>query len=517
MASSVGSSQVITTISEHGIKCEPSTDHVDIQRSGNENGNSPGYADGDSEDENDAHGPESEMLDESECFYEEDWNNHDRQYLQQLSDRLMEFTEMGEVTDEIDGEGIAPDVNIPIITYLKDVKTNTRSDVAHYLSTGDLEYANLNLTNLHDFYHVASLLRLRQLRDHCERFCSKHDLELVLSSFEGCDCRLQINKISASGYKRLESVHLRHHQTDLPQYYIVFTGAERANEARDKRKVNVKVIDVFDKSDVYKCEVKKLRNFGDGFSCCSCEIKESPFVFVSGGTGKSSHAVYKYDVILGRWDKRAQLLHGRSFHMMVSFGSDSIFVVGGKEVPCIEEYSIRRNKWCERSFLVTHVTSAVCMIYQTKIYIFGGKTSAGPVSTVQCYDINARVTSQCQELPCSFEGGQAVLAKDRIFIATDQSHVICFDPEKQGSWLCSHAPVQRAHFGMFYKNDRIYVVGGVTGDGKVTTEVLPYYRYNYEKDTWAVEREHCHEFPVHASCVINYPSTCFLIPFDDQY
>lgn len=406
-----------------------------------------------------------------------------------------------------------------VLAYVQDISPDAKTEIATYLSSGNLAHAQLTMENIHHFYHVSSLLHLKQLRDHCITFCRVNNQTKIISCFEGCNCENEVKMESATGYQRSQSVVSNPDDSDPPQYYIVFTDTVVSGKT-DTQKIKVLVIDTSQKRNVYHRDVNKLQNFGEGFACTSFDVKGTPFIIVSGGVMKNEQLVMKYDIILGRWEKCAKLIHGRSHHMMVTTGSNSVFALGGREVSCIEEYCIKTNKWTERASLVTQVTSAVCQVYQNKIYIFGGTTPAGPVATAQCYDINTHEIKRLEDLPTAFEGGQSVVLNDRIYIATDQGHMIRFNPSKGYGRLCTQQPVKRKRFGMFVKQDRIYVVGGVLcdDDGETTTTTrIPQYRYNADKDVWIEKNKLNNSFSVLASCIINYEKKCCVIPFNEKF
>lgn len=409
-----------------------------------------------------------------------------------------------------------------ILSYLhENVSAETRANIAKYLASHNFEHCKLNMEDIHHYYHVASCLNLKQLKDHCLKFCFHQNQIEILEKFEGCGCLAEIKRESKAGYQRSQSVVSNSDENEPPQYYIVFSNNTegKASEAKvTKRKNSVMVIDVSEKHNVYHKEVDKLQQFGEGFSCCSCEIGESPYVFISGGKGKSNQ-MWMYDVLLSRWSKCAKMIHGRSNHMMVSVGETSVVVLGGQETSCIEEYSIKRSKWRERAALITNVTSSAVIALQGKIYVFGGETPAGPVSTAQCYDVTKHVIDRLPYLPCQFSGGRCVAFKDRVFIATDQGHMICFNPLTGYASLCTQQPVLRRQFGMFVNKERIYLVGGIlqipnSDDEKRQT---PQYRYNTEKDLWVEKYKLCENFPVLASCVIHYPRKCSIVPFNETF
>ena len=460
-------------------------------------------------------GEDPDMFDESLCF-RSDSDSQVCQLLRRISDAILG-------TDDIDGpsslemDGVEPEM-MNIVTYLQQrVDHDNQALIAKYLSSGSLEFVHLNIDNVHSYFHVAVSLHLKQLRDHCLNFCFRSNQQEIMAQFQGCHCMKDITRESSTGYQRSQSIISNPDDNLPPQYYIVFTY--NTNGSSDKTvkntpKVIVKVIDMSERHDVFNREVDQIRQLGEGFACCSCEIKESPYVFVSGGAGKGTQMM-KYDVVVGRWEKCPKMLHARSNHMMLSAGENAVFVLSGKEVPCVEEYDIKSKKWHERASLITHVTSAAVVFYRAKIYIFGGKTPAGAVATVQYYDAARKEVSRLEDLPCAFDGGKCVVFNDKIYIATYDGHMICFDPSNGHSYLCCHQPVQRRHFGMFVRNERIYLVGGVPVNVDENWDKKPQHRYNVEKDMWVEKYKLCNNFPVLGSCVINYPKKCSIIPFDE--
>ncbi|KAL4232917.1 hypothetical protein ACF0H5_007604 [Mactra antiquata] len=438
-------------------------------------------------------------------------NNEEKRYklLKQLSSDILKVNKTAE-------ESFDPGHDLcGVLAYMQLVPPEIRADIASYLSTGSLEHVQLTLENIHHYYHVASNLNLRQLRESCLKFCHINNQMTILSTFEGCGCKDDIELESANGYCRSESVVSNPDCSEPPQYYVVFSK-ESVLDPKVKSKVKVMVIDMSERRKVYQHDVEKMRQFGDGFACCSCEDKGTPIVYVSGGEG-SNHVVRKYDIILGRWEKCTKLIHGRSNHMMVTSGNGSLFVLGGTEVPCIEEYNMKSNKWSEKASLATQVVEAACIYYKEKIYVFGGRTTAGPVANVQCYDINTHRVSLLQDLPCPFEGGQVVTLNDLIYIATNQGHMICFNPKDGTSYLCTRQPIHRERFGMFVKNRRIYLVGGLLNDEDKRSRTVPQYRYNADKDLYVEKYKLCQTFPVYASCIINYEKKCGVIPFNESF
>ncbi|KAH3735778.1 uncharacterized protein LOC127850928 [Dreissena polymorpha] len=402
-----------------------------------------------------------------------------------------------------------------VLSYLQmSVPREVQAAIAQYLSSGSLENVHVSLDTIHYYFHVAINLRLRQLTHHCLAFCFKANQKELLTKFGDCECRRHIKNESAQGYERTQSVVSVHDESSPPQYLVAFT-----TEPKSKRpgEVYARIIDTDTKKSVFKREVEKIRQSGQGFACCSIEIRESPYLYLSGGRERSTQ-VLKYDVILGKWNKCAKLLHGRYMHMMVALkgNSKALFVLGGAEVQSIEEFDLRKNKWFERGSLLLHVVSAAYTGHQDNIYIFGGKTPTGPQPAVQCYNSTTRKMSRLADLPCAFNGGSCVVLDHQIFIATNQGHMISFDTQTSVSCLCSQHPVPKRDFTMCAKDNRIYVIGGVICNDDVTSGETHHYRFNPEKDVWVEQDAVFQSFPVLCSCVITYPQKCSVIPFRDD-
>ena len=405
--------------------------------------------------------------------------------------------------DDVDGCADAGCTNL--ISFIKKCPEESRSMIASYLSSGKISDIELCPENFHLFLHVSISLNLRQLKEHCFRYyfeCDEAD-KLVITG--DCTCVFAIEYESVKGFQRSESIISDHGDNSPPEYYIAFTRSKKTPE-----KARVVVLNLVNRQKVLQRVVEKP--FGNGFACCSIERNESPFIYVSGGENKSQTQVWKYDVIEGRWNKSTKLAHGRSYHAM-TVCNETLYVLGGKEVPCIEEYDHSGKKWKDRASLIIPVHSAICAVHGNKIFVFGGQTPAGPVSTVQCYDTTTNRVSRLPDLPCPISDGQAVVMNDNIYIASGQGHLILFETFCGISKLCTEQPVRREQFGMFVKNDRIYLVGGALCESEGPDE-KPEYRYNPEKDCWVEKDTPNLCLPVYASCIIRFPKKCPVIPFD---
>ena len=175
------------------------------------------------------------------------------------------------------------------------------------------------------------------------------------------------------------------------------------------------------------------------------------------------------------------MIHGRSYHSMVAFNGQTIYVIGGTEVSCIEEFNLDSNKWKECTGLNFPVGSTACAVYKKKIYIFGDKDS---VAEVQCFTPSSNTVETLHSLPSMVGEGHAVVFRGKIFIVTGQGQMVYFDPVTGSSCLGASQPVIRSEFCLFVKYNKIYISGGRLVEEGPEKDSENDYRYNMSTDAW---------------------------------
>lgn len=145
---------------------------------------------------------------------------------------------------------------------------------------------------------------------------------------------------------------------------------------------------------------------------------------------------------------------------------------GGSKVTTLEP--IDTGCWSTKASMPASVLDAGGTALGGKLYVVGGKTNAGPHSTVYAYDPGTNAWSTVAPLPGPAVENPAVVAHNGKLYAFGGStgpfsgavtSAAAFDPAT-GAWT-SLPPMAVARGGATAKvlNDRIYVVGGMGSDG----------------------------------------------------
>ncbi|KAL3881157.1 hypothetical protein ACJMK2_027615 [Sinanodonta woodiana] len=393
--------------------------------------------------------------------------------------------------------------------YVQNLPDEERKNLAKFLSDGCLQYLQLNELNFHLFFHLCSMRTFSvddKLFGHCISFYNDVKSENKLDSLQGCaDCKRALDDyerklIYTDGNicKRGESF----------QHGVLFLN-EFANE-----KQMVIVVELSSTLKVHKQSVQKLTRFGQGFSVCSQIRNDCPYIFVSGGKGRSGRDMMEYDVIENKWKTCPQLRCARSNHAMISV-EENIYLIGGG-ISSIVKYNARAKRYSTVGHLEKNISNPLVVQYQKFLYIFGGRTlhkdeEEHDLPNVKKLDIITNVLEGSHDLPVAFSGGQAVLLNDKVYIAPPGGSLICFDPKTDRSRLCAHQNLNRELFFMFVSDNRLCVLGGIDNSEKTFCRTLD--RYCPEQDCWKKESEVKTDFPIIASCILQYPRKCPVLPF----
>lgn len=384
------------------------------------------------------------------------------------------------------------------------IPEDVRHSVATFLSSGDAGTLNITSENVTHYLSIANELHHVQLKSICQNFGKGPDTNGNLQQY---------------------TMHHRDYGKNMnvscclktPVFQIMFLRPAVFNQTNQ-----VIVMDIR-KNEIQKIDVKKIARFGEGFASCAVYKKGCPYVVVSGGSGKSSNSLQKYDVVENKWMVCDNTRNPHLKHCL-AFLEGFVFIIGGKGCRTIEKYSIDNNICSEVSSLEVCVHSAAAAVYREKIYIFGGKTMKGSVRCVQCLDTKTNKVSRLQDLPTECSGGQAIVVNDSVYFATNNGHMIKFNPETGQSELCSHQPYRRKHFTMFLKNDQLIIYGGIKTEGPVnnsesSVKENSVYSYCPESDSWTPIHSYSAfvDLPVHTSCTVRYPKECPVKPFVKLY
>lgn len=439
----------------------------------------------------------SPVLTENIVTEDKSWIKQDTwPYLETLADILLE----NEVPDDTDA--LKTKNGDDIVAFFADAPEDVRNMIAHYLKKRRLSYVLLTPSNLHYALHASDVLELKPLTSHCYEFLDENpqfDQKSLVMSCDSCQ-----NVIRTRNQEKVTVMKATASKQSNPHFCIAFSRQEA-------QRTNIDVIDINTGSEIYTRDTKRPFLCDRGFSCYSVHFNDCPYVFVSGGKNKHSKQMWRYDVIVSEWKRMPSMIHGRSYHSMISFNDCAIYVIGGTEVDCIEEFCLDTKKWSECTRLNSPVESSACAVYEKKIYIFGGDDSVG---SVQCFTPSANTMETLHPLPCPVVEGHAVVFRDKIFIVSGQGQMVYFEPVTGLSYLGAYQPVIRSKFCLFVKYDKIYITGGRLEEKSPEKESEYNYRYNMSTDAWTRTRKVPGRFPVRTFCDVHIQRRCPVVPFD---
>ncbi|KAH3691981.1 uncharacterized protein LOC127863504 [Dreissena polymorpha] len=385
-----------------------------------------------------------------------------------------------------------------------------KQGLANFLSSGDRTDLKLCRENVEYYLASANRLNHKQLENVCHKFIQECGME---SDRRVClVCQSLIDKRNSVN----NNPNLYHKDTDLkvPRYQIMFPKDVNSNETEGY----VLVLDIRSAREIQKIGVKKLTKFGTGFTACTAYVNKCPYVFVFGGSGKHEKSLFRYDVVENKWNRFAHLKNTHYKHIMAFVPlQKAVYVIGGKGCGVIEKCEVETGHCTElNTSLKISVHNASSAVYKDKIFIFGGKTIRNHVWSVQVVDTTKNTVSKLRDLPFDCSGGQAVVVKDKIYIAMENGEMIRYCPQSDQSETCAKQPYTRKHFSMFEKNGHLNIVGGVRTDGCLEHEGTMY-TYCPDSDEWRATFTFTRALPIHTSCTIDFPKECPVTPFRKMF
>ena len=389
-----------------------------------------------------------------------------------------------------------------IVAFLADAPDKVKCMIAHYLKLRKLSCVLVSTSNFHYALHSSASLELPQLTSHCYEFLDENpqfDQRSLVNNCEKCQ-----SLVATRNQETVRTKEATQSRLSSPHFCIAFSRVE-------PQRTHIEVIDINAGHEIYSRDSRRSFLCDRGFACCSAHYRDCPYVFVSGGRHKHSRQMWRYDVIVSEWKKVASMIHGRSYHSMVSYNDCAIYVIGGDDVACIEEYSLETKRWSECARLVSPVESPACAVFEKKIYIFGGSESVG---RVQCFTPRANKMETLHPLPCPIIDGHAVVFRDKIFVFSGQGQVASFEPVTGLSYICASQPIIRSKFCLFVNKDKVYITGGRLEAESPDEESEYNYRYNLSTNAWTRTRKLPKKLAVRTFCDVHIQRRCPVVPFD---
>ena len=382
-----------------------------------------------------------------------------------------------------------------------DIQTN----LTEFLRTGDKDVLDIRVETFHQYLHCAYLCPYPSLLRALATYYA-HGMSLSETTLD-CDCltllNCELDKLNASicvcpqGCKNSMAVR---------EFLVLMTSPILREHPG-----SIVIFDIHSNT-MFNIRTSKGKVMNEGYAVCSYHLESVPYVVISGGNGKSSARLHRHDVVRNKWDMKIDLKINRTGHVMC-YCAGQIYLVGGLQTSSVEVCQMNTKKVINIGALPVAVHNMAHVVANGKVYIFGGETDRGMVSTVQCINTKTNEIKRLEDLPCECSGGQAIfLNNETIYIATHQGHMIKYDIATDTSELCSHQPFCRRNFAMFTKDGCIFILGGVRTDGHAGPPCV-LCKYMPQTDHWVKAATFAKYVPIYASCHVEYPKLCPIIPF----
>jgi N-acetylneuraminic acid mutarotase len=152
-------------------------------------------------------------------------------------------------------------------------------------------------------------------------------------------------------------------------------------------------------------------------------------------------------------------------------GSCSVSKLCTSPVSVLEIYDSSLKTWSEAVAGITSRTDHSSVIYQDRIFIFGGRGSTGALNSLEIFDINSLLWSQGKSGPIALWGHRAVIIEDKMLILggvpepnshqNDILHKIWIYDLLQNIWLSPiYGSFPRAYHSAVTLGSQILALGG---------------------------------------------------------
>lgn len=141
----------------------------------------------------------------------------------------------------------------------------------------------------------------------------------------------------------------------------------------------------------------------------------------------------------------------------------------------------------------------------------GGKNNKGEdVSAIQVFDVDHKTVKILGYLPEELSGGRAVVVGHSIYIVSEQRHCMKYCTEKNHSVVLKEMPQNRTKFGMFVKEKKIFVIGGIDENQQPSEHDLV---YSISENTWTRIECKGEKFQgLSSQCIVKVPTDVQFYP-----
>jgi len=228
-------------------------------------------------------------------------------------------------------------------------------------------------------------------------------------------------------------------------------------------------------------------------------IVNDKIYYIGGFNGSFDRAtVFIYDIATNTWSTGANLPSPSRAEFGAVTNGTHIFVVGGRAIGLalniVDVYDPSTDTWTRVSSMPISLATEYCVIYfNGKIYVAGGRTGASPsinpVKTLLIYDIATDTWSYGADLPFNVSDASAIVFDNKIYLfggfdayGNVLNTALIYDIATDTWSFGASMPKPRADAAVGRCSSRILVIGGWNGYA-MTDTVFVYNPYTNSWDT----------------------------------
>lgn len=203
-----------------------------------------------------------------------------------------------------------------------------------------------------------------------------------------------------------------------------------------------------------------------------------------------------YNPSLNTWSHITDVPTLRRYFSIAAI-NDTIYFIGGAIngtiTDLVESYDISLNSWTTKNPLPNPRTDLGCAVVNNRIYIFGGRDQSNNYLNSTCeYNPNTNEWVTKANMPTSRGGIDGAVLNNKIYVpggfTSAGSSNLCneiYDPILDSWSSCSEGYLNNTRFGygIVANDQRIFILGGGSGNDEIFDTDLNYWSYSNFKTT----------------------------------
>ncbi|KPV57578.1 hypothetical protein QJ48_21330 [Paenibacillus sp. A3] len=149
---------------------------------------------------------------------------------------------------------------------------------------------------------------------------------------------------------------------------------------------------------------------------------------IGGSAGSASYQdVQVYDISTNSWETKskmptarssaASVVHNGNIYLFGGYTGNYFTWTGGSSLKTVEMYNPSTDTWSTKANMPSDLGLRTAVVYNNKIYLFGGMTTGTrSVTNVDVYDPSTDTWTSKSNMPKAIHGSAAVISNDKIYL-----------------------------------------------------------------------------------------------------